>query len=194
MRKITKHTLLVASFVFGQLLFSSCHNPNNMEIICINDFTKASALAHSRPTRKSALDSSLTIINRCLQCDSIKLAVVDLKIRLLITLGKFEEGSKYIDSLQVSDFIYPYKKKLIYDNLIARNFGSDNDTFSQNKVLRQMTSDLERYIYSNNLKSKEFQEAFIDLTDIDSTVSYPHIDSLKVIYPNEVSFLEFFKH
>ena len=67
-RKITKHTLLVASFVFGQLLFSSCHNPNNMEIICINDFTKASALAHSRPTRKSALDSSLTIINRCLQC------------------------------------------------------------------------------------------------------------------------------
>lgn len=129
-----------------------------------------------------------------MQCDSIKAAVVDLKIRLLITLGKFKEGSKFIDSLQVSDFIYPYKKKLNHDNFIAGSFTSDNDTISRDKVLRQMASDLESYIYSNNLKSKEFQEAFIDLTAIDSTASYHQIDSLKIKYPNEVKFLDFFKH
>ena len=184
---------MLASFVLGQLLFYSCHIPHDREIICEQNFKKASELAHNNPTRNSALDSSLTILNRCMQCDSIKAAVVDLKIRLLITLGKFKEGAKFIDSLTVSDFIYPYKKKLNHDNFIARKFTSDNDTLSRNKVLRQMASDLESYINSNNLKSKEFQEAFIDLTEIDSITSYRLIDSLKIKYPNEVKFLDFFK-
>jgi hypothetical protein len=55
-----------------------------------------------------------------------------------------------------------------------------------------MASDLGNYINSNNLKSKEFQEAFIDLTAIDSTASYRQIDSLKIKYPKERKFLEYF--
>ncbi|RYE50276.1 MAG: hypothetical protein EOP48_20070 [Sphingobacteriales bacterium] len=128
-----------------------------------------------------------------MKCDSIKFAVVDLKIRLLLTLGRFEEGANFIDSLQVNDFIYPYKKKLHRDNFLARKFILDNDTTSRDKILWQMTSDLESYIYSNNLKSKEFQEAFIDLTDVDSTKSQGEIESLKIKYPNETKFLEFFE-
>ncbi len=128
-----------------------------------------------------------------MQCDSIKAAVVELKIRLLSTLGKFKEGSKFIDSLQVSDFIYPYKKKLNHDNFIALNFASHNDTVNRNKVLRQMASDLGSYISNNHLTSKEFQEAFLELTAIDSTAAYRQIDSLKIKYPNEEKFFNFFK-
>jgi hypothetical protein len=184
--------------LIGQILFYSCHIPHDREIICYDNFKKATDLASKKRSNPAALDSALIIVNRCMQCDSIKAAVVDLKIRLLITLGKFKEGSEFIDSLQTSDFTYPYKKKLNHDNLIALNFVSNRDTISRDKVFREMADDLERYINSDNLKSKEFQEAFSDLYSlkenfIDSTVLNRLIDSLKIKYPNEVKFLDFFK-
>jgi len=134
-----------------------------------------------------------------MKCDSIKAAVVDLKIRLLITLGKFKEGFDFIDSLQVSDFTYPYKKKLNHDNFIALNFESKKDTVSRNLTYRKMASDLKTYINNNSLKSKEFQEAFTDLSSLtgnldNSTLSNGQIDSLKLKYPDETKFLDFFKH
>ena len=155
-------------------------------------------MAYKNPDNKASLDSALIIVNRCMKCDSIKAAVVDLKIRLLITLGKFKEGSDFIDSLQLSDFTYPYKKELNHDNFVALNFASNMDTISRDKVYKKMAAYLDRYITSNNLKSKEFQEAYIELNGlsekfIDSTTFNRQLDSLKIQYPNEVKFLDFFK-
>ena len=98
-----------------------------------------------------------------MKCDSIKAAVVDVKIRLLITLGKFKEGSDIIDSLQVSDFTYPYQKTLNHGNFIALHFASNKDTINRDKIYQKMAAYLDNYITNNNLKSKEFQEAFTDL-------------------------------
>lgn len=192
--------LLISIFLLvGQIIFYSCHIPHDREIICEQNFKKARDLAYKNPTDFSALDSALNIVNRSMQCDSIKVAVIDLKIRLLLTLSKYEQGSKFIDSLQSSDFTFPYKKTLNHDNFIALNFASKGDTISRDKVYNKMAADLEDYIVKNDLKSKEFQEAFTELssfqkTSADSLKLLSLIDSLKTKYPDEERFLNFFKH
>ncbi len=190
--------LLLSFLAVAQFFFYSCHIPHDREIICQDNFKKASDLAYSNPTSKSALDSALLIVNRCMQCDSIKKSVTDLKIRLLITLGKFTEGSHYVDSLELSAFTYPYKQKFNHDNFVALNFASKKDTINRNNAYRQMISDLENYINSNNLKQKEFQEAFIDLFTlkeklVDTIVINREIESLKIKYPDDANFFDFFK-
>ena len=183
----------------GQITFYSCHIPHDREIICEQNFKTAIDLAYKNPTDFAKLDSALNIVNRCMQCDSIKMAVVELKIRLLQTLGKYEQGSKFIDSLQSSDFPFPYKKTLYHDNFIALNFASKGDTISRDKVYNKMAADLENYIRKSDLKSKEFQEAFTELSafpksSTDSLEFSLLIDSLKSKYPSEERFLNFFKH
>ncbi|MBS1573340.1 MAG: hypothetical protein JST62_13170 [Bacteroidetes bacterium] len=192
--------LLVSIFLLvGQIIFYSCHLPHDREIICETNFKKARDLAYKNPTDSSALDSALIIVNRSMQCDSIKLAVIDLKIRLLLTLGKYNEGSKFIDSLQSSDFNYSYKKPLNHDNFVALSFASQGDTVSRDRVYKKMAADIESYITGNNLKSKEFQEAFIDLNILqerflDSIALKKVVDSFKIKYPDEERFFEFFKN
>lgn len=191
--------LLITIVLFvGQIIFYSCHIPHDREIICEVNYKKAKDLAYKTPTGSSALDSALNLVNRSMQCDSIKAAVIDLKTRLLITLGKYDEGSKFIDSLQLSDFTFPYKKALSHDNFIALNFVSKGDTVSSDRVYNKMAADLESYIIGNNLTSKEFQEAFTDLNSLqgnlmDSIKLNLLIDSLKIKYPSEKRFLDFFK-
>jgi len=192
-------SLSLIFLIAGQTLFYSCHIAHDKEIICYDNLKKATDLAYKNPNNKASLDSALIIVNRCMKCDSIKAAAVDLKIRLLITLGKFKEGSDFIDSLQVTDFTYPYKKKLNHDNFVALNFASNKDTISRDMTYRKMATDLKTHINSNSLKSKEFQEAFTDLNALtenlnNSTVSNGQIDSLKLKYPDETKFLDFFKH
>jgi hypothetical protein len=192
-------SLSLIFLIAGQILFYSCHIAHDEEIICYDNLKKATDLAYKNPDNKASLDSALIIVNRCMECDSIKAAAVDLKIRLLITLGKFKEGSDFIDSLQVTDFTYPYKKKLNHYNFVALNFASNKDTISRDMTYRKMAADLKTHINSNSLKSKEFQEAFTDLNALtenlnNSTVSNGQIDSLKLKYPDEAKFLDFFKH
>lgn len=192
-------SLALIFLLIGQILFYSCHIAHDKEIICYDNLKKATDLAYKNPDNKASLDSALLIVNRCMKCDSIKAAVVDLKIRLLITLGKFKEGSDFIDSLQVSDFTYSYEKKLNHDNFIALSFASSKDIISRDRVYRKMADDLESYINNNNLQSKEFQEAFIELNGLsekflNSVALTRQIDNLKIKYPNEVKFLDSFKH
>ena len=192
--------LFISIFLLiGQVILYSCHIPYDREIICEVNFKKAKDLAYKNPNDFYALDSALNMVNRSMQCDSIKTAVVDLKIRLLLTLGKYDEGSRFVDSLQLSDFIFPYQKTLTHDKFIALNFASKNDTLSRDKVYNKMAMDLEAYIKQNNLKSKEFREFFTDLSSLqrnssDSLRLTLLIDSLKIKYPDEEPFLDFFKH
>ena len=190
---------ILALLAIGQILFYSCHISHDKEIICQHKFKKASELAYNNPTNKVALDSALTILNNCMQCDSIKKSVVDLKIRLLITIGKFKEGADFVDSLKSSDFVYPYKRNLYHDNFIALDFALIKDSIRRDSVFREMANRLENYINENKLESKEFQEAYLDLFSIkenflDSTIINQEVDSLTRKYPDNAQFFDFLKH
>jgi hypothetical protein len=181
----------------GQFLFYACSIAHEKRINCADNFKKSRDLAYEYPDYPPGLDSALVIANMCMECDSIRTAVVELKIRLLLSLGRFKEGSLFIDSLKASDFIYPYKRKLFHDNFMAQNFASRRDTISHDELLRKMFGDLEDYINTNNLESKEFQEAFIDLNNLSDRLKYTgvllvRIDSLRIKYPEESKFLDFF--
>ena len=190
---------ILALLAIGQILFYSCHISHDKEIICQYKFKKASELAYNNPTNKVALDSALTILNNCMQCDSIKKSVVDLKILLLITIGKFKEGADFVDSLKSSDFVYPYKRNLYHDNFIALDFALIKDSIRRDSVFREMANRLENYINENKLESKEFQEAYLDLFSIkenflDSTIINQEVDSLTRKYPDNAQFFDFLKH
>lgn len=191
--------LLISVFLLvGQSIFYSCHIPHDREIICEKNFKRARDLAYNNPTDTSKLDSALSIVNRSMQCDSVKMAVVELKIALLITLGKYDDGTRFIDSLHKSDFLYPYRKNLNHDNFIALTYASKGDTVSRDSVYVKMANDLEKYIEAGSLKSNEFKEAFTELNGLqskfmDTAALHRKIDSFIVKYPDEEKFLNFFK-
>lgn len=184
--------------VFCNNTSSSCRIAHDKEIICYQNFKNAKDLAYNNPSNTSSLNSALILANRCIQCDSIIKPVIELKLRLLVTLGKYKEGSEFVDSLRENDFEFPYKKTLNHDNFLALQFQMSKDTNNRNLIYRKMASNLEQYINSKNLNSKEFEEAFLDLYSIkenfiDSIVINREIDSLKIKYPNNVKFFDFFR-
>jgi hypothetical protein len=151
-----------------------------------------------QPYSTSALDSAIMFAERSMRCDSFRKAAIDLKIRLLITLGNFKEGSQFIDSLKDSDFNYTYKKKLDHDNFVALGYQALEDSSKQLMVMRQMAIDLEKYIKHNTLSSKEFEEAYLDLYSLKGSFTKPavinkEIDSLKHVHPDKESFFDFLK-
>lgn len=191
--------LLIVIFSFAGLgLFSSCQMSKGSDTGCAAHFKKARDLAFRNPADTTALYAALAMVNESMECDSVRLAAVDLKIRLLLTLRKYGEGMKYTDSLQAADFIYSYKKPLIHGNFAAFNFAAKGDTASSDSVYRKMAAYLETYIQESRLKPGEFQEAFTELNSLqerfmDSMALKAVVDSFKRKYPDEERFFEFFK-
>jgi hypothetical protein len=190
----------IVFFAFFALLFCSCNGQVNSIAICNKKFKEARDLVYSKPneTRQSALDSALTLANEILKCDSIKKAVVDFKITLLISMKKYSEGIHFVDSLTENDFTYNYKKNLMTKNMRALSYASKDDTIQRNLIYKEMANDLERYIKEQDVKGKEFEEIFLDLYSVkehflNANQVNNEVDSLKKVYPEKESFFEYFK-
>lgn len=182
--------------LFLILIFYSCKGQLNTNTVCRQKFKEARNLAYS--TRQSALDSALLLSNECLKCDSIRKAVVDFKITLLIAMKKYSEGMSFVDSLTKNDFIYNYKKGMIYKNFRALMYALKNDTVKQNLVYKEMSYELEQYLQKQNISDKEFEEAYLDLFSIkenilDSNQINKEVDSLKRRFPDKQDFFDFLK-
>jgi hypothetical protein len=187
-------------FSFFVVLFYSCKGQSNVDTVCRQKFKEARNLTYSYPasTRQSALDSALNLANECLKCDSIRKAVVDLKLTLLIAMKKYSEGMSFVDSLTESDFTFGYKKKMIYKNFQALAYASQNDTIKRNLTYKALSDELEQYIQKQNIIDKEFEEIYLDLYSIkgnflDSNQINKEVEALEKKYPNKSSFFEFLK-
>lgn len=199
----TQQVNLIRFFQFGLIVIfqsqmCSCYIAHDKEIICYDNFKKAKELAYKNLSKKSSLDSALVLVDRSMQCDSIKKSVIELKLQLLIALKKYKEGAAFVDSLTNDDFEYSYKKMLYHDNFIVMEFQSNKDTNNRNSVYGRMAANLEKYINSKKLSSKEFDEAFLDLYAIkenfmDTGKMKREIDSLKNEYPAKAKFFNFFQ-
>lgn len=184
--------------VIFQSQMCACYIAHDKEIICYDNFKKAKELAYKNFSKKSSLDSALVLVNRSMDCDSIKKSVIELKFRLLIALKKYKEGVEFVDSLPDDGFEYSYKKSLCHDNFIAMEFQSNKDTNNRDSVYRGMAARLEKYINSKKLSSTEFDETFLDLYTIkenfmDAIEINREIDSLKKDYPAKEKFFNFFQ-
>lgn len=184
--------------VFFILLFCSCNGQLNTNNVCEKKFKEARDLAYTNPARQSALDSALSLTNDCMQCDSIRKAVVDFKITLLISMKKYAEGISFIDSLKGNDFAFGYKKNLMSKNLKALDYGSKNDTIKQNLVYKEIANDIEQYIKKQNISNAEFKEIYTDLFAVkenylDANQINKDVEDLKKLYPDKEAFFDFFK-
>lgn len=188
----------VATIIFFTLIFYSCKGQLTANDSCTMNFKTARDLAYSNPTRQSALDSALYLANESMQCDSIRKAVVDFKITLLVSMKKYGEGISFIDSLKDSDFTYGYKKKFMAKGLQALAYNDKKDTINRNLVYREMANDIEQYINKQNVSSKEFNEAYTNLFAIkenylDAVQINEEVEVLKNRYTDKQSFFDFFK-
>jgi len=150
------------------------------------------------PTRQSALDSALSLTNECMQCDSIRKAVVDFKITLLISMKKYAEGISFIDSLKENDFTFGYKKGMMSKGLQALYYGSKNDTIKRNLMYKEIANDIEQYIKKKNLNNTEFKEIYTDLFAVkenylNASQINKELEDLKNLYPEKKTFFDFFK-
>ena len=183
---------------FFILLVCSCNGQFNTNNICKKKFKEARDLAYANYTRQSALDSALDLTNECMQCDSIRKAVVDFKITLLVSMKKYAEGISFIDSLKEGDFTFGYKKNLMFKNLQALDYGSKNDTIKQNLVYKEIANDIKQYIKKQNISNTEFKEIYTDLFAIkenylDVNQINKEVEDLKKLYPEKEAFFDFFK-
>ncbi len=179
-----------------QLCF--CKPSNDREKICQQKLNEASSLASKNSTNDDSLVAALNILNKIKSCKLIAKTAADLKIRIFIQLNEFEKGILFVDSLDLSHFEYPYKKKLIHDNFLALQYSNKNDTLNRDKTYQLMADNLEKYSNTIKLDKKEFQELFTDLFTlkekiVSSSILNNEIDSLKRSYPEHTTFLDFFK-
>lgn len=193
-------TIEIIFFVFFILLFCSCNGQSNANFVCKKKFKEARDLVftYPNPLRQSALDSALDLTNECLQCDSIRKAVVDFKITLLIEMKKYPEGIRFIDSLSESDFTYGFKKNLMSNTLRALNYISRNDTTQRDIVYKEMVNDLEKYLKMRNPSDKEFKEIYISIFAVKgnyliTSQTNNELDSLQKVYPDKQAFFNFLK-
>ncbi len=188
----------IVIFSFFLLLFCSCNGQVNTNDTCKRKFKEARDLAYSNSTRQSALDSAMNLANECMQCDSIRKAVVDFKITLLTSMKKYVEGISFINSLNENDFTYRYKQKLKSKSLQALDYNYKRDTIKQNLVYKEITNDLEQYIMKENISGKEFKEIYTDLFAVkknylDANQINKDVENLKKLYPDKETFFDFFK-
>ena len=141
----------------------------------------------------------MTLVNECIQCDSIKKAVVEFKITLLVSMKMYAEGIAFVDSLNEKDFTFGYYQNFILKQLQALEFKSKNNVIKENLIYREIVNDIEDYIISKNIGNKEFMEVYTDLFAakekcLDANQINKEVEPLKIKYPDKKSFFDFFKH
>ncbi len=180
------------------MFFIFCNQQSEKKLKCLKKFQHAIQLTYGNQfvSSKSNLDSAFFLTNECLQCDEIKKAVIDLKVTLLTSMKRYDDGVKFTDSLTDDDFTYPYKKIIITDNF--RALAICNDTLSRNAIYHKMTNNLEKYIKDKTISNKEFEEAYLDLYHIKQNYESKEqintdIKGLIKTYPNKESFFNYLK-
>ena len=190
----------VIIFLFFTLSFASCKGQLKADEACIKKFKSARELAYANSARQSALDSAMNLVNECMQCDSIRKAVVDFKITLFVSMKKYAEGIGFIESLSEKDFTYGYKQKFMSKGLQALEFNSKSDTIKRTLVYQEIVNDIEQYINNKqDIGSKEFIEIYTDLFAVkekylDANQINKEVEALKSKYPDKQSFLDFLKN
>jgi hypothetical protein len=181
---------------FCIFLLCCCNTESAKNKTCRDMYKTANKMVFTYPNppaSQATLDSAITLLNASMSCDSIKNAAIELKITVLTAMNKINEAMKFVDSLNESNFRYPYKKKLVYKSLQAFK-----DSSIKKEIYSEMRADLTKYLANHNIIGKEFEEVYTELSAIkeylnDTANISKEIDSLIILHPDKERFLNFFK-
>ena len=142
------------------------------------------------------LRESLNNVQNAIPCEATRRKAIELKTSVLVLLKRYEEGFKFIDSLESADFKQPYKKKMSYNFFRALESEAKQDTATRNKLLNEVIAEIEDYVQHQQLpQDKIDEEVYSDLFLVRSKVFdarqlQAELESLKKRYPNHAVFFD----
>lgn len=79
-------------------------------------------------------------------CPEYKIKLTDLRITSLMLLQDYEKGSELVNSLNINDFVKPYKKSLYLKTFQSLSFEVKGDTLGRDSCLLDIEREIEFYI------------------------------------------------
>jgi hypothetical protein len=188
---------IVVFACFAIFLYACKSHPAANET-CRKNINRVKAIAYAKYKSELQLDTALHLLNESMQCDSIRMEVVQFKILILVSRKKYADCISFIDSLKESDFVYMYKKRLLSKGIRALEYGSKKDTTKRDSIYREIEDDIDHYLKTRTLSDEEFKEIYTDLFDIEDNYLNAvqinkKLDSLKHIYQEKEFFFDFFR-
>ncbi|MCP1995512.1 hypothetical protein [Flavobacterium sp. HSC-61S13] len=151
------------------LLNVKCKGQETEEKLCKESFSNAVKKINSsyllEESREGNLLEALEYLEISIKCLDRRIQSVDLKIEILLGLGKYKELFLFVNSLEEKDFKMTYTKEM-YLNL-AQGFLCHNDVNCREKYFSKSLEAIEKYQEQENVFK---EEVFYDLFFIKSKV------------------------
>jgi hypothetical protein len=183
------------------LFLSACQAQSGDNEKCVRGFKNAqkNLFNYYSNNNYKSLDSALLNIEQSALCTKTRVASVEIKISILLLMQKFEQGYKYVDSLNEKDFPLRYQKEISLNVFKAKKYESSKDTASSLKCYSEIAKVIQSYITQMQIsEGLDFEARYYDLfifkakcfsqKQIES-----EIDSLTKKYPKERDFFEVLK-
>ena len=182
--------------VYLLILIVSCKSQTIQKQQCIDSYKNAKVELGNYAKSKSNLflARALTCLDTAMQCNDIKQKSVDLKITIYNLLKDYQNGQKFIDSLSITDFDKPFKKRFYSSLFKAQYLQSIGDSAGGKVIYLENIEDLKLSLIESNTK-KLNEEVCASLIFIESKIYsndflLSEIENLKSKFPEKTNFLD----
>lgn len=182
--------LLIISF------FGSCNGQSNAIQQCDSSYKNANIMItnYGKSSNKEFLQKAINSLDTSLKCETTKAKSINLKITIYFLLEDYKSGSAFIDSLQITDFNKPYKKKMFSNIFKASQLNFIGDSAGSKLIYSNIVSDINQFLQksSREILDKEAYGSLIFAESKYLTVSEisKQIDTLKMKFPNDSAFMD----
>ena len=170
----------------------SCEGQEVNAKVCKENFTKAldnynSYMLLNQNT--SILEKALDDLEISLLCDETRKMSIELKISILLILKNFQDGEKFVNSLEEGDFKRLYKKDMY---LYYFKSYLCNEEMCRLDNLKKSESSITKYIESEiNFEEEAFYDLFFIISEMTSEEEFSQqILIYRTQYPNHKDFFD----
>lgn len=139
--------VMMAFALFG------CRGPaQSKTTYCEESYNRANEYFNKyyKENNRQVLDTALSIIDRDLSfCNSYKIQMGDMKIKVFLLTKNFERGQKFIDSLSEDDFDKKYQKALYLATFSEMRAESDHVVLNKRDIYTSTIEKIQSYLLSH---------------------------------------------
>lgn len=178
--------------------FASCLS--NKKKDCIGHLRYAQSVYNkhllNNDTSKKDLLNILVQTNSALECPSTRIGAVELKISILLNLKYYKRGYDFVNSLNIYDFKYSYKKQMWRSFFKAKSYEKKGDYLNQKINFHKAANSVKNYIKSNNIApDNNGEDIYYDFYELKSKISskeevITELKKLKNTYPSNAQFID----
>lgn len=165
---------------------------------CKVSYEKANAKLknYSKTSDDKYLDSAQFFLNNALICNETRRKSVLRKIEIFVIQSNYEQGAKFVTTLNNQDFDFSYQREMMINYLMGLRYAEINNLNKKDSIFRKSIYEIQNYIDRQN--STTFLSDSIAYYDLyftksriyDSVRILKDIDSLKLKFPNDRDAIE----